>query len=98
MRLPASLVDCRFVNAIALMPAARMLFEPCTKLNKLCLGSCCLIDVKPQYAYSLPVLPSSLHHLELQSLPFQDGLLNCDWHCLDVCANLQHLSLRQVQT
>lgn len=91
MHLPASLVICTFVDTAVSMPAARLIFEPCKHLTKLCLGVAFRPDV--ELPYTLPVLPSGLCQLAMRSIWSHKSFLDCDWHCLDACSNLQHLSL-----
>ena len=100
LHLPANLEICTLVGNAILTSAARLVFEPCRYLTKLCLG----IIYRPgaELPLTLPVLPSSLRQLAIRSsvsrvtllsMRHDSWILECDWHCLDTCINLQHLSL-----
>ena len=91
--LPHSLRFFKFRGRAFFAPSSKFKLKDCDSLMKLVITPS---SVWSDYAYNIPVLPSSLHHLEFAQRD-SDGeemwVNGRDWQCLSACTNLEHLTL-----
>ena len=98
--LPHSLRFFEFRGRALFAPSSRFKLEDCDSLIKLVITPVVPSSVWSNYAYNIPVLPSSLHHLEFaqrdsdgEEMWVNGHVSGRDWQCLSACTNLEHLTL-----
>jgi len=89
--LPPWLQSFEFTGSYLFTPQARHVLLECTRLNKLRVVGEGVITLAQ---CSMPLLPSSLRHLDIQSSRADRGWIDCcDWKCLNACTNIEYLRL-----
>ncbi len=93
--LPHSLRFFEFRGHALFAPSSKFKLEDCDSLVKLVITPS---SVYSNYAYNIPVLPGSLHHLEFAQSEGEEMWVNGrDWQCLSACTNLERLTLPSKQ-
>ena len=93
--LPHRLHFFEFRGRALFAPISKFKLERCDSLVKLVIKPS---SVYSNYAYNIPVLPSSLHHLKFGQSRGEDTWVNGrDWQCLNGCTNLERLTLPSKQ-
>ena len=89
--LPPLMQTFVFTGSYLLKPTSKLFMKDCKHLTKLVLRTRIQYEAFSWHCHNeLPVLPSTLLHLELDA---NDWIKQCDWHCLDACSNLERLTL-----
>ena len=89
--IPHSLRFFEFGGPALFAPRSEFKLEDCDSLMKLVITPSSLYS---NHAYNIPVLPSSLHHLEFAQSDEEEMWVNGrDWQCLSTSTNSEHLTL-----
>jgi len=89
--LPPRVQSFDFAGSYLFTPQARHVLLACTCLHKLTLVGNIVV---PLGQFNMPLLPSSLCHLDIQSSRAdRDWVDRCDWKCLNGCTNIEYLRL-----
>ena len=91
--LPHSLRCFEFRGRALFAASSKFKIEDCDSLTKLGISASSVYSID---AYNIPVLPNSLHHLEIfRSASDKDYMWvnGCDWQCLSACINLERLTV-----
>ena len=88
--LPPWLQSFEVTGSYLFTPQARHVLLECTRLNKLRVAGEGVITL---VQCSMPLLPISLRHLDIQTSRADRGWVDCcDWKCLNGC-NIEYLRL-----
>ena len=89
--LPPWLQSFEFTGNYLCTPQARHMLLACTCLIKLTVVGKGVIGLEQ---FNMPLLPSSLRHLDIQTSRPERGWVDCcDWKCLNACTKIEYLRL-----